>query len=111
MGKGDADIPGLTDEERPRRLGPKRASKIRKLFGLTKDDDVRKYVVRRTLENGKTKAPKIQRLVTNTIVHRKRKLRSVRVRQIQANREELKKYRQRVVDYKHEQQEKRASEV
>lgn len=42
---------------------------IRKLFNLTKDDDVRKYVntYRRTFEaNGKkhSKAPKIQRLVT-----------------------------------------------
>ena len=30
--KGDAEIPGLTDKVIPRRLGPKRASKIRKLF-------------------------------------------------------------------------------
>jgi ribosomal S6e-like protein len=30
--KGAADIPGITDSEVPRRLGPKRASKIRKLF-------------------------------------------------------------------------------
>ncbi len=37
-------MPGLTDEEKPRLRGPKRASKIRKLFNLTKDDDVRKYV-------------------------------------------------------------------
>ena len=27
--KGDAEIPGLTDNTIPRRLGPKRASKIR----------------------------------------------------------------------------------
>merc|ERR1719237_1984596 len=38
--KGDNDIPGLTDTTIPRRLGPKRASKIRKLFNLTKDDNV-----------------------------------------------------------------------
>merc|ERR1711881_130232 len=29
--KGEAEIPGLTDNTIPRRLGPKRASKIRKL--------------------------------------------------------------------------------
>jgi small subunit ribosomal protein S6e len=46
---GEADIPGLTDSTVPRRLGPKRASKIRKLFNLTKVDDVRQYVVRRKL--------------------------------------------------------------
>eukprot|EP00638_Chattonella_subsalsa_P012491 CAMPEP_0117776870 /NCGR_PEP_ID=MMETSP0948-20121206/45_1 /TAXON_ID=44440 /ORGANISM="Chattonella subsalsa, Strain CCMP2191" /LENGTH=209 /DNA_ID=CAMNT_0005603867 /DNA_START=74 /DNA_END=704 /DNA_ORIENTATION=- len=37
--KGDADIPGLTDVSVPRRLGPKRASKIRKLFNLGPEDD------------------------------------------------------------------------
>lgn len=42
--KGDNDLPGLTDVEKPRMRGPKRASKIRKLFNLSKDDDVRKYV-------------------------------------------------------------------
>ena len=52
--KGDDEIPGLTDNQIPRRLGPKRASKLRKLFALTKDDDVRKYVIRREL-TGKEK--------------------------------------------------------
>jgi small subunit ribosomal protein S6e len=39
--KGDNDIPGLTDRTEPKRLGPKRATKIRRFFGLSKDDDVR----------------------------------------------------------------------
>lgn len=43
------EIPGLTDGNVPRRLGPKRASKIRKLFNLSKEDDVRSYVVKRQL--------------------------------------------------------------
>merc|ERR1712179_790061 len=38
--KGDEEIPGLTDRVVPRRLGPKRVGKIRKLFNLQKDDDV-----------------------------------------------------------------------
>merc|ERR1719395_308076 len=63
--QGDADIEGLTDTQVPVRLGPKRANKIRKLFALSKEDDVRKYVIRRkfTKKNGKevTKAPKLQR--------------------------------------------------
>ena len=46
---GDQEIEGLTDKIIPRRLGPKRATKIRRLFNLTKDDDVRKYVIRRTI--------------------------------------------------------------
>merc|ERR1711862_212031 len=57
--KGAEEIPGLTDSQMPRRLGPKRVSNIRKLFNLEKKDDVRKFVVRRTIEGKKkTKAPK-----------------------------------------------------
>ena len=76
--KGDGEIPGLTDNTIPRRLGPKRASKIRKLFNLAKDDDVCQYVIKRPLplKEGKTKqrfkAPKIQRLVTPAVLQRKR---------------------------------------
>jgi len=76
--KGDAEIEGLTDKLIPRRLGPKRASKIRKLFALTKDDDVRKYAIRREIpaksedKKPSSKAPKIQRLVTPISLQRKR---------------------------------------
>merc|ERR1719287_222244 len=69
--KGAEDIPGLTDENKPRRLGPKRASHIRKVFNLTKEDDVRQFVVRR--EAGKKKkAPKVQRLITAQRLQRRR---------------------------------------
>ncbi|XP_022171217.1 40S ribosomal protein S6 [Myzus persicae] len=76
--KGEKDIAGLTDTNVPRRLGPKRANKIRKLFNLQKEDDVRKYVIKRPLplKEGKTKqhfkAPKIQRLITPVRLQRKR---------------------------------------
>ena len=66
--QGDNDLPGLTDVTHPKRLGPKRASKIRKFFNLTKEDDVRKFVIRREVQPKNpdkkpyTKAPKIQRL-------------------------------------------------
>merc|ERR1712146_384173 len=74
--KGDTDIEGLTDENKPIRLGPKRATKIKKLFGLSGDDAVTKFVVRRkcTTKSGKehTKAPKIQRLVTKQALQRRR---------------------------------------
>ena len=78
--QGDGPLPGLTDEEKPRMRGPKRASKVRKLFNLSKDDDVRKYVntYRREFESAtgkkKSKAPKIQRLVTANTLQRKRAL-------------------------------------
>ena len=39
--QGEGDIPGLTDVVQPKRLGPKRATKIRRFFGLDKKDDVR----------------------------------------------------------------------
>lgn len=51
--QGDGEIPGLTDTVLPKRLGPKRATKIRKFFNLNKDDDVRKYVVRREVKSSK----------------------------------------------------------
>ena len=78
--KGEQDIPGLTDTTLPRRLGPKRVGKIRKLYNLDKKDDVRRYVVRRPVparkEGGRdqSKAPKIQRLVTPVRLQRKRHL-------------------------------------
>merc|ERR1719453_2710521 len=66
--KGDEEIPGVTDEQKPRRLGPKRAGNIGKLFNLEKADGadvVKKFVIRREVKEGgkKKKAPKIQRLV------------------------------------------------
>ncbi|XP_070315698.1 small ribosomal subunit protein eS6-like [Odocoileus virginianus] len=73
--KGEKDIPGLTDTTVPPRLGLKRASRIRKLFNLSKEDDVRQYVVRKPLnKEGKkprTKAPKIQCLVTARVLQYK----------------------------------------
>jgi len=75
--KGEGEIPGLTDSVKPRRHGPKRAAHIRKLFNLTKKDDVRQYVVKRRIEKAgkkpKTKKPKIQRLITpQRLQHRRR---------------------------------------
>jgi small subunit ribosomal protein S6e len=90
--KGENEIPGLTTDTMPRRLGPKRASKIRKLFALDQDDDVRQYVIRRTItRDGKkpySKAPKIQRLVTPNRIQRKRVRKSMkRVRYEKSRRE------------------------
>ena len=74
--KGPGEIEGLTTESIPRRLGPKRASNIRKFWGIPKTEDVRKFVIARTFTNKKgkevTKRPKIQRLVTPVVRQRKR---------------------------------------
>jgi len=76
---GPEVISGL-DVEVPRRLLPKRASKLRKLYGLTKAEDIRPFRPRRVKvlapkEGRKRKVrfirPKIQRLVTPAVVRRR----------------------------------------
>jgi small subunit ribosomal protein S6e len=93
--KGDAEIEGLTDTEKPRRLGPKRASTIRKTFALRKTDDVRKYVVRREVKKGdKTfyKSPKIQRLITEKRLRRKRIMNKEKLARYQKSKDDKAKY-------------------
>merc|ERR1711871_154832 len=104
--KGEGDVPGLTDDQKPRRLGPKRASNIRKLFALEKKDDVRKFVVRR--EAGKKKkAPKIQRLVTPSMLQRKRYFKSkTRTKMVLGKKEKI-EYMKRLGEYRQEQKELR----
>jgi len=112
--KGEADIPGLTDSTVPRRLGPKRASKIRKLFNLTKVDDVRQYVVRRKLpeKEGKkphTKAPKIQRLVTPVVLQRKRHRAALKRKRVVKRREDAATYHKMIAQYAKEKQAERVA--
>ena len=60
--KGVNDLPGITDGNEPRRLGPKRANRIRRLYGAERGADVTKLVIRRPIiKNDRThyKAPKI----------------------------------------------------
>ncbi|KAL4072363.1 40S ribosomal protein S6 [Scleroderma yunnanense] len=97
--QGDNDLPGLTDSVLPKRLGPKRATKIRKFFNLSKEDDVRKYVIRREVKSAKkenakpyTKAPKIQRLVTPIRLQRRRHLRALNRRRIDRQKEQKAEY-------------------
>ena len=94
--QGEADIEGLTDTQVPVRLGPKRANKIRKLFALSKEDDVRKYVIARKFENKKgksvTKAPKIQRLVTPLCLQRKRDRKRIKMASINKSKADAVEY-------------------
>jgi len=111
--KGDEELPGLTDRDVPRRLGPKRASKIRKLFNLKKDDDVRKYVIRRELatkegKKGKrSKAPKIQRLVTPERLQRKRRMLALKKKRAAKNKTEAAEYAKLLAQRSKEAREKR----
>ncbi|KAI8575433.1 hypothetical protein K450DRAFT_261701 [Umbelopsis ramanniana AG] len=92
--QGPQDIPGLTDNSIPNRLGPKRANHIRKFFNLGKADDVRKYVIRRTVypkkegEKPYTKAPKIQRLITPRRLQRKRRMQALKKQRVEKSKQE-----------------------
>jgi len=79
--RGETDLPKLTDKasDRPSTKGPKRAGNIRKAWGLTKKDDVRAYVVKKTKpgkdgKKDKVKSPKIQRLITPIVKQRRLRL-------------------------------------
>lgn len=103
--KGVNEIPGLTDKAVGKKLGPKRASKIRKLFNLDKSDDVRKYVIGRAItKNGKTKfiKPKIQRLVTEKRLLRKRNLLQAKEKRRLEKKQQLKEYKQLLNKYRSE---------
>merc|ERR1712241_1624449 len=95
--KGEGEIPGLTDNTTPRRLGPKRASKIRKLFNLAKEDNVCQYVIKRPLpvkegKNPQFKAPKVQRLVTPIMLQRKRQRLALKRKRAEKNRQAAAEY-------------------
>lgn len=94
--KGEQEIEGLTNETKPRRLGPKRAAGIRKLYGIEKAEGdktshtaalLKKNVIRRTFKSKQNpdaadrhKAPKIQRLVTDVRVRRKRIMKDTKMK-------------------------------
>jgi small subunit ribosomal protein S6e len=110
--KGEQEIEGLTDSQVPRRLGPKRATRIRRLFNLSKTDDVRDYVIRRTYveheKDGKkikqrVKTPKIQRLVTPQRLQRKRRIISEKLQRRVKRREEAAQYQKLLTQYVKEQ--------
>jgi len=115
--QGDDDVPGLTDTVHPKRLGPKRATKIRRFFGLSKEDDVRRYVIRREVQpkaEGKkayTKAPKIQRLVTPQRLQHKRHRIALKRRRAESSKDAANEYAQimhkRVAEEKSKQAEMR----
>ncbi|KAF2899981.1 hypothetical protein ILUMI_06203 [Ignelater luminosus] len=113
--KGDKDIPGLTDKTMPRRLGPKRANKIRKLFNLTKQDDVCQYVVKRPLpqKEGKKqrfKAPKVQRLITPQVLQRKRHRLALKKKRCLKRKEEVNVYK-KLLAQRHKESKLRRQEL
>ena len=108
---------GLTEAgcELPSRLGPKRATRILKQFGLvslykkkSRDTEERKnlrylitkYANKRTFTNAKgkevTKRPKIQRLITPERLRRKRNNNLIREENRKNNEQLMKQYKERV---------------
>jgi len=113
--KGDKEIEGVTTVDRPNRLGKKRANRIRANFALDKEkDDVREYVIYRKIEkkcteNGKEggeekdrvyyKAPKIQRLITEKKVRRKKLIKRDRSNRYKTSKENKQKYEKLISQY------------
>lgn len=97
---GEMPIPSITDVKKDRKLGPKRVSKIRRLYQLEKKDDVRKFVVRRKCKNGKTKAPKIQRLVTPERIRRKKAIRKLKQERLDVTKKAVTEYKKLIADYR-----------
>jgi len=97
--KGEQDLPGLTDPDsvRPSLRGPKRANNIRKLWGLSKEDDVRQFVSRKRVKDSKKGrahyvSPKIQRLITPARLHRKKKLLNLKKKRTEKSKQEASDY-------------------
>ena len=113
--KGDAEIEGLTDTSVPKRLGPKRANKIRKLFNLSAEDDVRKHLITREFKNkaAKTiqKRPNIQRLVTPITLKRKEARMNAKVASLQKSKADRATYAALLAKRMAEAKEARRSEI
>ncbi|RUP51962.1 ribosomal protein S6e-domain-containing protein [Jimgerdemannia flammicorona] len=136
--QGEQSISGLTDNIVPKRLGPKRASKIRTFFvrtnfpenvvpsiHLSKEDDVRKFVIRREVKpkNPEKKpytkgqyltasdivSPKIQRLVTPVTLQRKRRRIALKRRRAEAAKEAATEYSALLAKRVKEQKEKKSA--
>jgi small subunit ribosomal protein S6e len=96
-------------------LGPKRANRIRKLFNLSKEDDVRKYVVRRPLKQKegkkeKTRTPKIQRLITPMRLQRKRRVLTLKKKRTEKQRLQKAEYQKLLQQYIKEKRERKRSD-
>jgi small subunit ribosomal protein S6e len=109
--------PLLTLTPPPPPSPPPPPPQIRKLFALSKDDDVRRYVntYRRTFtdKKGKThsKAPKIQRLVTPVSLQRKRRRAAIKKGRVERVRTEQAEYHKVLVQRIKEQRERRSESL
>lgn len=112
--RGEKDIVGVTDVDRPNRLAKKRRNRIISYFNLDKKkDDVRRYVNHRTITRGdKTywKAPKIQRLITEKRRRRKAVIASDKKKRATASKDSAAKYEKLISQYMKEKKASRKAE-
>ena len=94
--KGEKNISGFTDPTVPHRLGPKIASGICNHFSLSEEDDVHQYVVRKPLSNegktSRTKARKIQGLVTPCVLQHKHRYTALKKQRTKKDKEDAAEY-------------------
>jgi small subunit ribosomal protein S6e len=115
--KGSQEIAGLTDSVKPRRRGPKRFTRIRKLFNLNKDavvSEVKGLLKRKIEKAGKKprfKQPKIQRLVTPQRLQHRRQVYHEKQRRIDASRTAAETYNKLMSAKLKEQSNRRAQAV
>merc|ERR1719189_1278399 len=113
--KGDAEIEGCTDKEVPNRLFKKRKNKIAAVFGLDKKkDNVCRYVAKREVARGdKThyKVPKVQRLITEKRVRRKKLIKREKADRYKTTKEATAKYEKLISQYVKEKKAARATEA
>jgi len=115
--KGEQEIPDLTEADKalPNRFGPKRASRIRKLFSLTKKSNVKEYVIRREIpvkegskrKKPRSKAPKIQRLITPRKIYHKRQRKALKLKGRERAIKEVQAYAKLVAQRRKEELERR----
>jgi len=100
--KGEKEIDGLTNVDKPNMRGPKRRNNIISTFALDKQDDVTRYVVRREIKRGdKTfyKSPKIQRVISEKRIRRKRVIKQSRKDRWEVSKENVAKYEKLLSQY------------
>ncbi|ELK04665.1 40S ribosomal protein S6 [Pteropus alecto] len=94
--KEKKDISGLTGTSVPHRSGPKRVSRICKLFSLCKEHDAHQYVVRKPLnkesKEPRTTAPKIQCLVVPHVLQHKSRRVAPKIQSTKKNKKEAVEY-------------------
>lgn len=109
---GDKPIAGCTDKEVASRLFKKRKNKIAAVFGLDKKkDNVCRYVARREVKRGdKThyKAPKVQRLITEKRLRRKKLAKREKLARFKTSKEAAAKYEKLISAYVKEKKAARA---